>query len=54
MAHQGKLGLLAHPVERFHGMEEASGSSPLESTEYSSRPQETLFDYCLGLGHKIY
>jgi hypothetical protein len=26
------IGLLAHPVERFHGMEEASGSSPLEST----------------------
>jgi hypothetical protein len=25
-------GLLAHPVERFHGMEEVSGSSPLEST----------------------
>ena len=25
-------GPLAHPVERFHGMEEVSGSSPLGST----------------------
>lgn len=26
------IGPLAHPVERIHGMDEASGSSPLGST----------------------
>jgi hypothetical protein len=31
-------GLLAHLVERFHGMEEVRGSIPLESTSIKKHP----------------
>ena len=38
------LGPLAHLVERFHGMEEASGSNPLGSTLEKSAGFDSVSD----------
>ncbi|MEN9557996.1 MAG: hypothetical protein RL141_365, partial [Candidatus Parcubacteria bacterium] len=41
--HTNPEGLLAQLVERFHGMEEVKGSTPLESTIKNSLQMQGVF-----------